>query len=74
MTKLLKKAFEEASKLPDIEQNILARWLMEELLAEKKWQKIFAESEDALEQMADEALKEHEAGLTEPFDIDREVL
>ena len=34
MTKLLKKAFQEASKLPDIEQNSLAKWLMEELEAE----------------------------------------
>ena len=39
MTKLLEKAFEEASKLPEAEQNALARWLIEEVLAEKKWEK-----------------------------------
>ena len=67
MTELLKKAFEEASKLPEFEQNTLARWLIEELLSEKKWQKMFAESENTLEEMAEEALKEHEAGQTEPI-------
>ena len=45
MTKLLEKAFEEASKLPDFEQNALARWLIDEIISEKKWEKVFAESE-----------------------------
>lgn len=45
MTKLLEKAFTKASKLPDIEQNALAKWLMEELEAEKNWEQVFAESE-----------------------------
>jgi hypothetical protein len=70
MTRLLEKAFEEVSQLPEIEQNAIARWLMEEVIAEKKWAKLVAESEDALEKMADEALKEHIAGKTEPLSID----
>ncbi len=40
MTKLLEKAFAEASKLPDIEQNALAKWLMQELEAERKWEEL----------------------------------
>ncbi len=64
MTRLLEKAFEEVSQLPEIEQNAIARWLMEEVIAEKKWAKLVAESEDALEKMADEALKEHVSGKT----------
>lgn len=36
MTKLLEKAFEEASKLPEIEQNSLAKWVLEELESDKK--------------------------------------
>ena len=36
MTKLLEKAFEEASKLPELEQNVLAKQLLNELTAEKK--------------------------------------
>jgi hypothetical protein len=35
MTQLLNQAFQEASKLPDIQQNIIARWLLDELLVKK---------------------------------------
>jgi hypothetical protein len=59
MTKLLKKAFERASELPQVDQNALAKWLLEELDAERKWEAAFAGSEDVLERLADEALKEH---------------
>ena len=56
MTALLAKAFEQATQLPDMEQNALAKWLLDELQSEKKWSEAFAESEDVLEQLADEAL------------------
>jgi hypothetical protein len=46
MTKLLEKAFNEASKLSEVEQNALAKWVLEELESERKWDKLFAESED----------------------------
>jgi hypothetical protein len=36
MTKLLQEAFKEASKLPDVEQNSLAKWVLEELKSERK--------------------------------------
>jgi hypothetical protein len=39
MTKLLERAFKKASKLPQVEQNLLAKWLMEELEAESKWER-----------------------------------
>jgi hypothetical protein len=71
MTSLLEKAFEEASKLPEIEQNALARWMLAEIEAEKKWDKKFAESEDALAKLAQKALKEDEAGKTSDLDIDK---
>ena len=45
MTKLLEKAFEKASQLPGVEQNALARWMLEELGAERKWEESFAASE-----------------------------
>jgi len=69
MTKLLEKAFNEVSRLPEMEQNIFARWLLNELLSERKWEKAFAESEDILSKLADEALKEHAQGKTKPLDI-----
>jgi hypothetical protein len=68
MTELLKKAFEEASKLSDLEQNALARWLMDEIKSEKKWEASFADSEDILDQLADEALSEHAKNNTKPLD------
>ena len=69
MTKLLKKAFERASELPHVDQNALAKWLLEELDAERKWEAAFAGSEDILDQLADEALKEHRQGKTKPLDV-----
>lgn len=71
MTKLLEKAFKEASKLPVIDQNALAKWLLEELEAEEKWEQMFAESEDILDQLADEALAAHKKGKTNLLDIKR---
>ena len=69
MTQLLNKAFEEASKLPEFEQNTLARWLIDEIISEKKWEKAFAESESMLDTLANEALEEYKQGKTKPLDM-----
>ena len=45
MTHLLKRAFARVAKLPTLEQNAFARWILEELTSEKHWDKAFAESE-----------------------------
>ncbi len=70
MTRLLEQAFNEASKLPEMEQNIMAKWMLDELASEGIWKKAFAESEDILEKLAAEALTEHAHGKTRPLDID----
>jgi hypothetical protein len=70
MTRLLEKAFSEAAKLPPEEQDALAKWLLEEMESERRWQIAFANSLDLLEQLADEALAEHRAGETEELDPD----
>ncbi|MDP2782289.1 hypothetical protein [Devosia sp.] len=70
MTKLLERAFKEASKLPEVEQNALAKWVIEELEAEGKWEKAFAGSEDILDSLADEALSAYKQGGTKPLSID----
>lgn len=57
MTKLLEEAFKKASELPEVEQNALAKWLLEELEDEKKWEKEFSESENVLDRLANEALE-----------------
>lgn len=72
MTTLLNKAFQEASKLPEVEQNAFAKWLLDELASEREWERLFAESEDVLSKLADEALQEHAEGKTrrlEPDDL-----
>ena len=71
MTTLLEKAFKKASKLPEVEQNALAKWLIEEIEAEKEWEKRYAESEDVLDRLADEALEVHRKGKTEELDLNR---
>ncbi len=64
MTKLLEKAFKKASKLPYVEQNAFAKWVLEELESDKKWEEVFAESEDILDKLADEAVDMHRRGET----------
>lgn len=64
MTELLERAFKEASRLPEIEQNAFAKWIMEELKAEKKWDKTFADSEDILDKLANDALLDNKKGKT----------
>lgn len=67
MTRLLEKAFNQVAKLPGVEQNIFAKWLLEELNSEREWEKAFAESEDVLEKLAKKAIKEHKEGKTSPL-------
>jgi hypothetical protein len=70
MTKLLEKAFEEASRLPEVDQNALAKWVLDELHSERTWEKAFAGSEDVLDELADEAIAEKRKGKTVPLDLD----
>lgn len=49
-------------------QDAIALLILEELEDERKWQKSFAQSSNALAQLAEEALAEHRAGLTQPLD------
>ncbi len=70
MTKLLEKAFKEASRLSVVDQNAIAKWLLEELESEKKWELMFADSEDVLDNLADAALAEHKKGKTTSLNID----
>ncbi len=67
MTTLLETAFEKISALPEMEQNIYAKNLLDEIEFEKKWDSSFSESEDLLSQMADSALKDLENSDTEPL-------
>jgi histidinol-phosphate/aromatic aminotransferase/cobyric acid decarboxylase-like protein len=70
MTDALRRAFEAAGRLPEQDQNELAAAILEELAADERWEAALAGSQGALERLADEALCEHRAGRTKPFDPD----
>ena len=70
MTKALKKAFDEASRLPEEDQDRLAGAILEELALTQQWEATLSASREVLERLADEALAEHRAGGTEPLDPD----
>jgi len=71
MTKLLAEAFERASALPEELQDEVARQLLEELAWEARWDQTLAESADAVDQMAEEALREYRAGKTQEMGFDQ---
>ena len=64
MSDLMVKAIEEINKLPEPDQEALAAWILNEIASERKWAELFADSQDLLSQLADEALAEHRAGKT----------
>lgn len=68
MTLLLERAFQQAAQLPIGQQDEIASWLLAELDAEKRWDELFADTQDVLAFLADEALAEHSAGKTNPLD------
>ena len=68
MTELLEKAFAEPSKLPREAQDMLARMLLDELVAEEKWDDAFGKSQDELARLAGEALDEYKSGKTKAFE------
>lgn len=70
MSKLLDKAFEEASKLPESEQEALAQWLLAELESERRWEDALAQSQARLSELAEEALAEYRRGKAQDLDPD----
>jgi len=70
MTQSLEQAFAKASLLSPEEQDALAILILKEIEVERSWEKAFANSQDALSQLADEALAEHQAGRTKRLNAD----
>ena len=58
----------EVSRLPETEQEAVGAWLLAELESERRWDELFARSGDLLSELAAEAVREDEAGLTMPLD------
>jgi hypothetical protein len=67
MTQLLDKAISAVSKLPEQDQDALAAILLDEIASEQRGSALFAQSQDALETLAAEALAEHASGKTKPL-------
>ena len=71
MTTRLEQAFTEASKLSPMEQDVLADWMLAELRSEKKWDKLFANSQEVLSKLASEAIAEYRSGQTKELNPDQ---
>lgn len=71
MSRLLEKAMAEAAKLPEQEQEAVGAWILAELESERRWDGLFAKSQDILARLAEEARREYDTGLTEPLDPDK---
>ena len=71
MTTRLEQVFTEASKLSPKEQDSLADWILAELHSEKRWDKLFTDSQETLSELASEALTEHRRGQTQELDPDQ---
>jgi hypothetical protein len=79
MIAVMEKLFEMTRKFPEEEQDVVARYWLQELNTpnfiekikdELKWEKSFAESHDLLEAMADKALQEAGQGRAEKMGWD----
>ncbi len=68
MTKLLKEAFEKATKLPDQEQDSIALHIILEVDSRNQWDQTLAGTQDQLAAMAEQATEEHQKGKTTPAD------
>ena len=73
MTWLLEKAFAEASKLPEDQQEAIAAIVLDELASERRWSEAFAKSQDQLASPGNEALAEFKEGRTRLFEKDSDL-
>ncbi|HEY4115769.1 MAG TPA: hypothetical protein VGM17_17065 [Rhizomicrobium sp.] len=68
MNKLPERAFAEASKLPEDQQEALAGHILEEIEAERGRDERFANSQDKLAELSRKASERIARGTTLPFD------
>ena len=72
METLIDEAFTEIKKMPESDQEAIAALIFEEILAERKWEKLFAESGDVLSHLAEEALTDYRTGRTNELSLSNE--
>jgi hypothetical protein len=71
MTHLLQKAFAEASKLPQDQQDLLASCLLAELTGDDEFDRAISASADELADLARSAIAEYRSGKTEELKPDQ---
>jgi len=64
MNTRLEEAFAQAAQLPQDEQEALAALLLDEIASERLWDQAFAQSQNQIAKLADEALTEFQEGGT----------
>ena len=69
MTNILQQALTKLSQLPENQQEAIAYLILAEIEDEKKWAENFANSQDQLTQLADEAIAEFKQGKTKPLNF-----
>jgi len=70
MTVLLKEAFDKVSKLPEAQQDKIAKEILAEIEVEERWDETFKETEDKLGKLADKALTDFKAGKFKKMGFD----
>jgi len=73
MTDLLEKAMSRISALPPEEQDAVASLILEEIESERRWDELFAGSQEKLAQLAGQAVADYQAGKTKPLDPERDL-
>ena len=68
MNKLLERAFAEAAKLSEDQQEAVASRILEDLTADCGWDERFAKSQDKLAELSRKAGEHIARGTTLPFD------
>lgn len=69
MTQLLEEAMNKLKRLSPAEQDTVAAVILAELEDEAGWDRAFAGSQNQLARMAEGALAEFQAGMTEGMDL-----
>ncbi len=70
MTASVLQDFAETASLLRGQQDVLSVSSLADLQDEQRWDRSFAESDDVLTRLADEALADYRAGRTEPLPDD----
>lgn len=68
MTELLERAIAKLKTLSAREQDAIASMILEELEDERRWDRAFSRSPDALAKLAATAMAEYRAGKTQELD------